>query len=257
MIDIHSHILPTVDDGAIDIETALEMAKQAVADGITAVVATPHHGNGRFDNEAPDIHRLTDDLNEHLRISQIPLTVLPGQEIHTYRNWLDDLSTNKLTAINGSRYMLVECSNALTLDQRFEVEMEEIIHELSVAGFVPIIAHPERYGVFAKDISKLKFCVERGALAQLTAHSVTGLFGEKIQSASLKMLREGLVHFVASDAHDTEYRMLQLSGAYEWVERKFDSEYSLMLKKNALRAVNNEEIETRLEKTQKRKWYFF
>jgi protein-tyrosine phosphatase len=257
MIDIHSHILPTVDDGAIDLDTALEMARQAVADGITSVVATPHHGNGRFENEANDIRRWTDELNEQLKAQGIGLNVLPGQEIHTYRNWLDDLTSQKLTGINGSRYMLVECSTSLTLDQKFEVQMEEIIHELSIAGFVPIIAHPERYSLFSKDITKLKFCVERGALAQLTSHSVTGQFGDKIQTASMRMLKNGLVHFIASDAHDTNYRMMELSGAYAWIERKFNRDYVKLLKQNAIHAIHDEVIEPKLEKSEKRKWYFF
>jgi protein-tyrosine phosphatase len=257
MIDIHNHILPAIDDGAEDLSISIKMARQAVADGITTIVATPHHGNGRFINEAQFVADAVKRFNEELLKEKIPLEVLVGQEVHTYHNWLDDITGGNLTGINGSKYLLIEFSNTLMLDSRFESNMEEIMHELQLAGLTPIIAHPERYRIFANDPSLLTRCIDQGALAQVTAHALTGLFGRKIQETAMKMLRSGYIHVIASDAHDDRHRPLQLANAYALIEKNLGARLCETLKNNAAQIVNNKDVQIVVAKTRKRNWFFF
>jgi len=138
-IDMHSHILPGMDDGAPTDEVAINMAIAAMRDGVDAVIATPHHANGIYENEAPAIMRAVDRLNELLQQRGISLQVLPGQEIRIHDRLLDDLAQMKLMGLNRTRYLLVEFPYG-----HLPSASEDLFHELLVQDYVPVIAHPER-----------------------------------------------------------------------------------------------------------------
>lgn len=237
MIDIHCHILPFMDDGAADVDAALAMAQDAHNDGISVVVATPHHANGVYMNPAQEIEAAVKALNAKLQEAGHPLQVLPGQEIRLYSDLLDDLERGQLLTLAGSRYILLEMPSS-----RVPRNMEETCHELIIQGYVPVIAHPERNAEIAAAPSRLEKLTQLGALGQLTAQSVAGVFGSKLQKLSLELCRRQTIHVIASDAHDQRHRPFGLSEAYAVVKRELGNETFDFFLHNSSSIVANDEV---------------
>jgi len=182
MIDLHSHILPGIDDGARTLEESIEMARLAVKDGIRLLAATPHHNNGRYSNESYNVKQAIDHLNKELNRLSIPLKLMPGQEIRINDLFWGEWEAGNLLTLNDSQYMLIELPT-----QHVPRDLWDIIHEMRIKGIVPIIAHPERNVELANDLDILMELVKAGALGQVTTHSLNGLFGRRIRQVALKM----------------------------------------------------------------------
>lgn len=251
MIDIHCHILPEFDDGSPDMEESLEMAKAAIGEGIHTIFATPHHANGRYTNEAENIKQAVSAFNDQLEQHQIPLLVLPGQEVRVTRKLIEDYHNGKLAKLGNSRYILVEFPSAQIPDDIFE-----IFHELSVIGITPVIAHPERNRELVRHPDKLAELIELGALSQITSHSINGLFGKKIQEASFKFCKWNLVHFVASDAHNMSQRSFSLKKAYDALDSVLGEEYGKYYRNNAEELVHLSLINSKKATYKKSRWPF-
>jgi len=252
VIDIHCHILPKVDDGTSDMEDAIMMARQAVKDGIYHIVATPHHRAHHFYNERDTILEAVSQLSRQLEIHNIPLHIYPGQEVRTYSNLLLDYEKGLLQSLNNSRYLLIEFPSSHVPDLA-----EELLYELNLLGIVPIIAHPERNKELANDSSRLRALVRDGALAQMTTNSITGQLGKNIQKISLTMCKEGLVHFIATDAHNVQTRPCILSDAYQVIQEQLGREFVDYYQNNAKLLLHNETIEQEIPLIAKRRWYKF
>jgi protein-tyrosine phosphatase len=219
MIDLHAHILPGIDDGPPTAEAALEMARTAVGAGTTAVATTSHVGY-HFDVGPQDIARARAALSERLAAEGIELQLLAGGEIAPDR--LPDLDDDALRelALGGGPYVLFECPFAPV-----GAGMEMMAADLQRRGFGVLLAHPERSPSFQRDLTLLSGLVERGALAQITTGSLAGGFGQIPRRAALAMLQQGLVHVLASDAHDARLRGPDLRvhgdaldpGQHEWM----------------------------------------
>lgn len=252
MIEIHSHILPGLDDGATELDIALTMSKQAVLQGIHTIIATPHHANGRFDNELSAVARSVRSMNGQLQERGIPLHILSGQEIRLNRNLFDELDKGVIGTLDNSEYMLLELPTG-----EIPVYTKEYLHELAVMGITSIIAHPERNREIARDPSKLLELIELGALSQITAQSVTGGFGHSIQIVSLELCRHHLAHFISSDAHNASSRPFGLQQAYAAIEERLGSSYVDIFQDNA-ECIPKKASITRVEPTlTKHKWYQF
>ncbi|ADF37986.1 tyrosine-protein phosphatase [Priestia megaterium] len=211
MVDLHCHILPKVDDGALDCNMSFEMAKKALSEGITIIIATPHHQNGRYLNEKKDILQYTQDLNRLLEKEQVPLTVLPGQETRLYGEILQDYQKGKILTLNDTnKYLFIEFPSSQV--PRYT---EKLLFKIQSQGLIPIIVHPERNSHLIEEPDLLYNFVNRGALAQVTAGSVTGYFGKKIKKFSHQLIESNLVHFVSSDAHNLENRSFHMREALE------------------------------------------
>lgn len=239
MIDIHNHILPGLDDGSQSLEESLEMARMAVSEGISTVIATPHHWKGPFVNCAAIVKDAVRFFNESLKKHQIPLEIRCGQEIHVYPRLIDDLYDNKLLTLAESPYLLIEFPSS-----RIPGRIEDMFHELAVLGLTPIIAHPERNREIAEHPDKLGELVARGALCQVTSHSITGRFGSGAQSAAMNLCRRNLVHFIASDAHNVTDRPFHLPQASEMVRKQLGGDYADYFQQNAQRLMNRQAIHT-------------
>ena len=207
MIDLHAHILPGIDDGPRSLEDALEMARLAVAEGITTMVATPHLFRRRSVefhelNRPEDIRQAVERFNEKLVEENIPLIVLPGCEIPLFPEIIKFVDEDRILSINdGGRYISLEMPDSV-----IPPAMEDIIFQLSSRGLTPIITHPERNLVFYEMPKKLRRFISLGCLAQITARSLTRGFGWRISRFTRKLVREGLVHIMATDAHNVENR---------------------------------------------------
>lgn len=238
MIDIHSHILPGMDDGADHIDAAVHIAQKAVEDGIRIMIATPHHLNGHYDNPASVVKDAVLELGAVLVEREVPLKVLAGQEIRVTGSLLDEWDQQGLLTLSDSRYILLE------LPAHFIPEyLDDILHELSLLKLVPIIAHPERNQEILRHPERLQHLLRQGALSQVTSHSITGLFGRKIQKTALDLCRSGNVHFIASDVHKVDLRPNQLHQAYNYISTHLGKQYTSYYQHNAECVVHNEVIE--------------
>jgi protein-tyrosine phosphatase len=221
MIDLHTHVLPGVDDGAEDLEEASAMLRMAAEDGITDVVATPHAD--------PTYSFMPELAQQALRELADATGGVPrlhaGCELHlTFDNVQDCLANPGKYGIDGGKYVLVELPDFVAVGM-----VTQVLDRLLVAGLVPILAHPERNPALAGLPGVLREWTERGYLLQVTAGSLTGRFGKKAEAAANELLRAQRIHFVASDAHDTRHRPPVLSPAYEYVTKKAGSAYANLL----------------------------
>lgn len=237
MIDIHSHILPGIDDGAATLEHSIALARAAVADGITDLVATPHHYDGKYSNSPDLVVSLTDMLNERLQELAIPLKVHTGQEIHIHNELLLNWQRKELLPMANSSYALLEMPSSY-----IPKSMEELIYELNLMGVRPVIAHPERNAAVVQNPDRLAELIELGAYAQVTSHSLIGGFGRGIERASWTLCRSGLIHFVASDAHNLEWRSFRMKEAYDRVNAVLGPNWASYYEHNAQSLLNNTEI---------------
>jgi protein-tyrosine phosphatase len=250
MIDLHSHILPGIDDGANSLADSVEMAQLAVKDGIRQLVATPHHNNGRFSNESYNVKQAVDSLNQELDRQHIPLKILTGQEIRINDLFWAEWEAGNLLTLNESRYMLIELPS-----QHVPSDLWGIIHELKLKGIVPIIAHPERNSALANESDTWLAIIKAGALTQVTSHSLNGLFGRRIQQIALEMCRRNLVHVIASDAHNQDLRPFGMNEAYQFVTRKLGRAYAQYYQVNALAIADNQGLEPWEPMMDRRRWW--
>jgi protein-tyrosine phosphatase len=206
VIDLHCHVLPGIDDGPATIEESVAMARVAAAQGTRTIVATPHI-NISYPNRAPGIAEAVEALNERLRAEQVPLEVRPGAEIAMTS--LEELGDDQLAALTlgGGRWLLMECPFTLAIDG-----FAAIVRDLRHNGRDVVLAHPERCSGFQRRRDLLAELVELGALTSVTAGSLIGAFGKEVRRVAFEMFRDGLVHNVASDAHDPHHRSPQLAG---------------------------------------------
>ncbi|MFC5531531.1 tyrosine-protein phosphatase [Cohnella yongneupensis] len=211
MIDTHCHLLPLCDDGPENWAQSLEIAAEAVRQGIKTVFATPHHMKGQYKNDADKIAFLVRKMNNELANANIPLQVLPGQEFHLGPQFHKNFGNHGVQLLGNSKYLLVELPTRDTPQA-----MIAFIRDCRAEGIVPIIAHPERHAPFIRDPDKLYEMIASGALAQLTAPSLVGQHGYEVQQAAIQMAKKRWVHLLASDAHDMVKRGIRLREAY-WV----------------------------------------
>lgn len=238
MIDIHCHILPGLDDGAQDVEEAAAMAEAAVNEGIHTIIATPHHANQKFSNEAQHISQAVKDLKAVLDARNIPLDIVVGQEARIYPKLADDAHEGIIMPLNASKYVLIEFPSHCVPEYFIE-----LIHELNVAGLIPVIAHPERNREIFRSPERLYELVQAGALSQLTSHSVNGLFGRKIQTLCRTLCAHNLVHFIASDAHHIQWRPFHLRDAYQHIDRELGPEFTRYYQHNAECVLQNSSLQ--------------
>lgn len=208
MIDLHCHILPTLDDGAADMDEALEMCRLALRDGVSAIVATPHHIPGLYSWEPDDVEERARLLRQRLVESGIPLAVLTGAELTLSPELPAMLREEPRLALNGGCHFLVELS-----PQVLPATAEPFFHSLLDQGLVPVIAHPERYRWYWRRPDFFDALLGRGALLQVTAGSVLGEWGPQARDFSLELIKRGRARILASDGHNSIDRPPLLSPA--------------------------------------------
>ena len=236
MVDIHSHVLPGIDDGAPDVDVSIEMLRQAAAGGTSDLVATPHQDPGRYPNEPEAIHAAHAVLAEAVQRIRATGEDLPrlhlGAEVHLEAELVERIAAGRRLRLAGGPYLLLELSDVFPLRG-----VEDLVYRLRLAGTLPVLAHPERVGQLLRRPEQVRRLVEMGALTQVTANSVTGAFGEPCRKVTEELLREGLVHVVASDAHDLRRRTTSLALARADVDAMLGPEQGRLLFEDHPRAV--------------------
>lgn len=232
MIDIHCHILPEFDDGASSPEEAIAMAHMAADSGVTAIVTTPH-----FPGKADSLERIPALLDRYewlrraVRSQRLPLKIYPGAEILCLPDTLDLAKDHTLPTIGNTVFLLTE----FYFDESFS-QMSRLLEGLSKEGYIPVVAHPERYHAVQEDPKLLKQWYEKGYVLQLNKGSILGSFGPEPEEAAAAMLEMGLAHLIASDAHSARRRTPHMGALGFWMEENCDPDYArLLLAENAAR----------------------
>jgi protein-tyrosine phosphatase len=250
LVDIHSHVLWGVDDGAQTLEDSLAMVAIAAAAGTTDLVATPH-ASPRYKYD-PELVR--ERLADIQAAAEGTLRLYAGCDFHlSYDNIQDALANPRKYTINGNRYLLVEFSELLIFRNT-----ADIFSRLLDADMVPIVTHPERNPLLCQRIEELAAWCEAGAYLQVTGQSLLGRFGKRAAEFSHTLIEHGLVHFVASDGHDTVRRPPRLDDACTWLEQRYGREVAQALcEDNPRAALTGEPVSRPAMKPSPsaRKWY--
>jgi protein-tyrosine phosphatase len=249
VIDIHSHILHGLDDGARTLEESVAMVKMAEAAGTTDIVATPH-ANNRY---AYDPGVVEQKLAELRQAAGGAIRIHSGCDFHlTPENITDALHRPARYSIGGNGYLLVEFS-----DHMVPETAAEIFGSMLSAGLRPIVTHPERNLVLQKKLELIEGWVDRGCLIQVTAYSPLGRFGKTAKAVADRLLSSGLVHFLASDAHDCKHRPPALDEVWKHIASEFGEPAArALLETNPAAALAGSEKPPAPAKT-RRKWFGF
>ena len=247
MVDIHSHVLPGVDDGAATLEESVAMLNMAADAGTTDIVATSH-SNTEFAWK-PDIieSRLADvraAVGDRIRVH-------PGCELHlTFDNVSDAIRNPTRYTINHKQWLLVEFSDLIIFQNS-----SQILSNLRAAGMRPIIAHPERNQILTQRWGLLDQWIQEGALFQITAQSILGTFGSGPRKFAERFIEKGWGHFVATDAHDTSYRVPRLDSVYKSLSEHYGEEYARLATVDNPRATIQGDDLTPGAPPRRKKWF--
>ncbi|WP_124059153.1 tyrosine-protein phosphatase [Vaginisenegalia massiliensis] len=251
IIDLHSHLLPGVDDGAQTVEQSLELARLGVKEGVKHLVLTPHHRNGQYLNYKADVLHAADALNRIYQENGIELEVYPSQEIRINEKFMDDLYNDKLLSLDADgKYYLIEFPTASIPDFALP-----LIDGLCAEGITPVIAHPERNHIFGKDLNRLYEFIELGCLAQLTTSSYAGMFGQKIHDICCQMIERNLVHILASDVHHITGRPFNWQAALQQMQSEYDQEMVDYFMQNARDIFNGDAVKRYKPEKGKKSWF--
>lgn len=210
MLDLHCHILPAIDDGAVNLDMALEMARIAADDGITTIACSPHIYPGMYDNTAHGICLAVKALQAELDQRGIAIKLLPNADVHLVPGLVEGIREGNVPTIAGSRYLLLEPSHHVA-----PPGFEDSVFELMAAGYVPLITHPERLAWVEDQYEVFERLSRRGAWMQVTAGALTGRFGRRVKYWAERFTGEGHTMVLATDAHHPQRRPPLLAEARE------------------------------------------
>ncbi|MFV0635190.1 tyrosine-protein phosphatase [Mitsuokella sp. WILCCON 0060] len=215
MIDIHSHILPNIDDGSENMEMSLAMLRTSVASGVTDIIATPHVNRHGVIPAWQTIEEKAEELKRAAQEQQIPIRIHTGAEIEFNGDVMRFLEKGSRDyCLAGSPYVLLEFT-----DQTQPDIAEHMLFALQLRGFWPVLAHIERFPQILADKERLLSWAEKGILYQCNAGSFTGYFGPKCQTRVEELYHNGLIHFLGSDGHRVEFRTTDLREAHEVLDK--------------------------------------
>jgi len=230
--------MPGVDDGASDMSVSVKMMNMASVEGTVCIALTPHFLQGFYEVPIKSMIEKLNILNELAEEKSINIKFCCGNEVYITDDLPKLLEEKKVLTINGSRYLLIEFP---LLDMPFYTD--NIIFKLMTKGYVPIIAHPERNVMLSSDIKLVKKLVEQGVLMQINGGSITGKYGKSACRSANNIVKSGLAHFIASDAHSDSYKRPGLNKARENIEKNFGEETAdKLFYRNPLAVINNEII---------------
>ena len=225
MVDIHCHILPEVDDGAWDMEAAVAMAKIARDSGVKKIITTPHFKGepAALESVGLFLHQLR-LLRSRLKREQVEVELLPGAEVLCVPQTLELARTGRLPTLGTGRYVLTE----FYFDASAAF-MDETLEALRQYGYLPVVAHPERYGVVQRSPELAQHWFRRGIVLQVNKGSILGAFGRRAEDTAVRMLYRGIVHIIASDANSPEVRTTDLEPARRWCLEHLGQAYTKIL----------------------------
>lgn len=237
VIDIHCHILPGVDDGSDSWETSMEMLRIAADEGITDMIATPHFKAGRHNAPPSKVRELSARLQEKLDNEGIKINIHTGNEIMYFSGAIDRLERGEILTMCDSDYVLVEF---LPGDDYRHIL--GALDEFRYMGYLPILAHVERYECMLRDMNYVKELSRRGVKIQINAASYSGALGHKVKKIVSRMLDEGYVDYIGTDAHDTAKRAPRMIKCLKQLDKRYvEEDVDDLVCANALDIIENNE----------------
>lgn len=251
-VDIHSHILWGLDDGARDLDVSLEMLRMAAESGTSDIVATPH-SDLQF---AFDPEKIAERIRELNQAPGSKPRIHTGCDFHLHFDNIGDcLEHPSKYTINHLRYLMVEFSEV-----SIPKSLSQVFERMLNAGITPVMTHPERNALLMKDQAQLVAWIHTGCLLQVTAQSFLGRFGKRARTDAVDLMSRGMVHFIASDAHDPVHRPPDLRPAYEFVAARYGADMARRLfETNPAAALTGEHVDVEMPETitPRRRWFFF
>lgn len=249
MIDIHSHILPGIDDGAKDITVSVDMLKKAVEDGITDMCVTPHYIHREVSNTTSVVTAEITKLRQLVGIMGLNLKLHMGNELYISHEIPELLKSGEVMSINNSRYVLVELPMSTV-----PAYTDKILFEIALLGYTTILAHPERNYEISEKPELLERWKAMGLIFQINSLSITGLFGKHVQKTALEFIEKGYVGAVATDCHTNRGRAPILSNARDIIiQRNGQETAQLLFETNPRNILDNKEVENIPEQKRKSK----
>ena len=250
MLDIHSHILPGLDDGAKTIVSTLEMISIAISDGTKKIIATPHYCTGYAETPYDKVKLYVKELNKMLFRKGLDIEVIAGQEVYLDKFTIENLENNLIGTIGDTNYMLVEFPMNVLPDDDLA-----LIYELKLKGIKPIVAHPERYMYVIENLDIINKFIDEKCLFQINSGSLTGVYGKKVQKTAELLIRNGICNFIGSDAHSVNKRKPETFEAMEII-KDLNNKVYINIEKNNQMLLRNEDIECSTFKIKNKKSIF-
>ena len=235
MIDFHSHILPGIDDGSRSIEQTIRMLKEAKEAGFTKIISTSHYIEGYYESDEAERTELLNEVQKN--ISGIELYL--GNEIYITNNMIDLIQNKQASTINNSKYVLFEFPlSAKSMNDK------EVVYRLIENGFVPVIAHPERYSYVQDNPEYIEELAEMGALFQANYGSIIGMYGKKAEKTLKKLLKNDFIRFFGTDSHRIDQVYTKMPKILKKLHKVLsDEEIEEFTVINPQKVLNNEDIE--------------
>lgn len=222
MIDIHSHIIPGVDDGASSLEEAIEMIMMAIDQDVNKIILTPHSNQRhRFENYYPKIKEDYKNLVNEVKKLNLDIDLYLGMEIFASEDIVQKIQNKQLIGLNFSQYYLLEFPFHASSN-----DISSILNQVLELNIIPIIAHPERYDCIINKPETVLFWVKMGCLLQVNQGSLFNYFGKKVKQTAHILLRNKLAHFIASDCHDIEFRIPLTQDIQDLLELTYGMDYT-------------------------------
>ena len=234
MVDMHCHVLPAVDDGSQNMEQTIEMLRIASEEGISAMIVTPHYKDGRHNASVQTILSRIAQVQEEVVRQGIFVDLYPGNEIFYFHGVEDMLDKGHILTLNNTDRVLIEFSPSS--DYTY---IRNALDGIRASGYVPIIAHIERYECMLRDMTRVKELKNMDIEVQVNVSSAAGKLGSRVQKYIYEMLKGRYVDYMGTDAHDSENRIPEFQECYRKLEKKFDSDYiNALFYENALAIIN-------------------
>lgn len=253
MIDIHSHILPNIDDGSKSIEQSINMAKEAEAAGFKAICCTPHYLEEKYIKNKFNNTKVLENLQEELKRNNINIELYIGNEIYITDEIEDLIKMGQISTLNNRKYILVE------LPMNYPIaSLETIIFKIQNLNLIPIIAHPERYAYVQKDPNFLIGLIEKGVLFQGNYASLIGYYGKDVENTIKILLKNNMIHMLGSDTHRDNSIYSNFDKIKKILSKCIDDELIDELTNiNPKKVIENDEIDVYVPiEYKKKKWFF-
>lgn len=251
MVDIHSHILAGLDDGAETMENTKRLLEQAVEEQITDIIATPHGHHPNFNIDILTVHSQLAEAKSYIEQQNLPIRIYSGLECRLSDQLLQRLKGGEALTLADSQYVLLELPSSGVPSYTVQ-----IIQELVLANYVPIIAHAERNQGIIEKPERLRKLLLHGAIAQVTAGSLAGSFGKAIRNTALNLLDANMIHLYGSDVHNLERRPFHYNEGLNYLEKKNRHKLvDLMLENNERVLLNRDLIVYEPQEITKQKWW--
>lgn len=243
MIDTHIHIIPGVDDGAMDLQVSKQMLTFSINEGVSEMIVTPHFNPPHYDNQ--DVLRQYNRLNEMIRLEEMKIKIHLGNEIRLSEEGMKGIHSGAANTMADSHYLLIELPG-----YHYYPFHEAMIDELLASGYKIVLAHVERYPVFQKNPGKLWEFIKKGVFAQLSS---TYIIERRSRKKAFSWLETGLIHVVASDGHNLNRRPPVLKKAYDLVSHHFGKESAkILFRENPQAILRDQKLKTIAVKRKKR-----